>query len=249
MHNYLRQDFRRFLYTLSIIPQGKGDLLEIGANPYFTSMLINKFSDYKLFCTNFFGDDQPQKSMQYKVDDKGERLAYEYVSYNVERDSLPFGADTFDVVLCCEVIEHLTNDPIKALLNFKTMLKDDGYLILTTPNVARLENVNKMIAGLNIYDPYSGYGPYGRHNREYNKDELYKLFSRLGFDIEQIFSSDVNDNQKRFIGNNSNILNLVDYRKYDLGQYIFIRAKNKGPANAKKPMWLYRSYPAEEMTK
>ncbi len=35
MNNYLGESFRRFLYTLSIIPKGKGKLLEIGANPYF----------------------------------------------------------------------------------------------------------------------------------------------------------------------------------------------------------------------
>ncbi len=35
--------------------------------------------------------------------------------------------------------------------------------------VSRLENVCRMIAGVNIYDPYSGYRPYGRHNRENNK--------------------------------------------------------------------------------
>ena len=71
MHNYLRQDFRRFLYTLSIIPPGEGKLLEIGANPYFTSMLVQKFCEYQLFFTNFFGDDQPDQSVQYKVNGKG----------------------------------------------------------------------------------------------------------------------------------------------------------------------------------
>jgi SAM-dependent methyltransferase len=248
MHNYLRQDFRRFLYTLGIIPQGEGALLEIGANPYFTSMLIKKFSRYRLYCTNFFGDDPPKKSVQFKVNGKGEKLAFEYVSYNVESDELPFAADSFDVILCCEIIEHLTNDPIKALLNFKTMLKNGGYLILTTPNVARLENVYNMIAGLNIYDPYSGYGPYGRHNREYNKHELYLLLSSLGFEIEIIFTTDVNDLQRKTILAHVDILELVKHRKFDLGQYIFIRAKNTGPANVKKPKWLYRSYPAEEMS-
>ena len=178
---------------------------------------------------------------------KGEKIAFEYVNYNVETDDLPFAADTFDVVLCCEVIEHLTNDPMKALLNFKTMLKDNGYLILSTPNVARLENVAKLIAGINIYDPYSGYGPYGRHNREYNKDELYRLLSLLGFKIEIIFSSDVNNNQLKTVGPKAEILKLVEHRKNDLGQYIFLRAKNTGPANTKKPGWLYRSYPADEM--
>jgi hypothetical protein len=106
-----------------------------------------------------------------------------------------------------------------------------------------------MIAGLNIYDPYSGYGPYGRHNREYNKDELYRLLSALGFKIDLLFASDVNDNQQRTILPKAEILKLVQHRKEDLGQYIFVRARNSGKAVNKKPVWLYRSYPDEEMTK
>src|SRR3989440_9270321 len=56
-----------------------------------------------------------------------------------------------------------------------------------------LENVCRLIAGENIYDPYSGYGPYGRHNREYNRDELAKLLVFAGFEIEVLFSADVHE--------------------------------------------------------
>ena len=91
-------------------------------------------------------------------------------------------------------LEHLTNDPMQALLRIKKSLKEDGFLILTTPNVNRLENIARMIAGANIYDPYSGYGAYGRHNREYNKHELCLLLTHLGFEIETVFSSDVSQN-------------------------------------------------------
>ena len=247
MHTYLEQDFRRFLYTLSLIPKGEGNLLEIGANPYFTSLLIKKFTSYKLYCTNFFQYDQPVDSKQTLVDRHGKKTTFKFVSYNAERDDLPFEAGTFDVILCCEIIEHMTKDPVKALTSLKTLLKKDGYLILTTPNVSRLENVTRMIAGINVYDPYSGFGIYGRHNREFNKHELYMLLSQLGFDIEEIFASDVNENEIGKEMSDGKMLYLIDHRKYDLGQYIFIRAKNTGPANPKKPSWLYRSYPEDEM--
>jgi hypothetical protein len=59
--------------------------------------------------------------------------------------------------------------------------------------VSRLENVAKMIAGANIYDPYSGCRPYGRHNREYNKHELYLLLNYLGFTIDAMFTADVHE--------------------------------------------------------
>jgi len=247
LDNYLREDFKRFLYTLSIIPEGNGRLLEIGSNPYFMSMLIREFTNYQLYCSNFFGSEHPKRLVQYKVNHKRKKIQFEYYNFNIESDNIPFENNYFDVILFCEVIEHLTNDHVKALLNIKDVLKGNGYLILSTSNVARLENVAKMIAGVNIYDPYSGYGPYGRHNREYNKHELCQLLSQLGFDIEIIFTSDVHDNRSNDFYSVSKFIDLIQYRRLDLGQYIFGRAKNSRNANTRKPEWLYRSYPAEEM--
>jgi SAM-dependent methyltransferase len=247
MHTYLKQDFRRFLYTLGLIPKGEGNLLEIGANPYFTSLLIKKFTNYNLYCTNFFDEDESTAPEQTKINKDGEKITFKYVNYNAETDDLPFDAGTFDVILCCEIIEHMTNDPVTALISLKSLLKEGGRLILTTPNVSRLENVARMITGVNIYDPYSGYGPYGRHNREYNKHELHLLLTQLGFEIEEMFASDVNENEVGKAMSDGKMLYMTNHRKYDLGQYIFIRAKNLGPANPKKPSWLYRSYPKDEM--
>ena len=95
-----------------------------------------------------------------------------------------------ELIFQLNTIEHLEN-PWHFLREVSRVLKDGGKLILTTPNVNRLENVSKMLAGANIYDPFSGYGPYGRHNREYNKHELFLLLSHVGFEIEIMFSSDV----------------------------------------------------------
>ena len=46
-------------------------------------------------------------------------------------------------------------------LPFGRVLKPLGAMILTNPNVVRLENVAKLMSGANVYDAYSGYGPYG----------------------------------------------------------------------------------------
>lgn len=46
---------------------------------------------------------------------------------------LPFKSNSFDLVLCTEVIEHV-NKQNKVLDELFRVLKKDGYLILTTPN-------------------------------------------------------------------------------------------------------------------
>ena len=103
----------------------------------------------------------------------------------------PFESDSFDVVLFCEVIEHLLMDPVVALREIKRVLRPGGSLVVSTPNVARLENMARLAAGANLYDPYSGYGPYGRHNREYTRHELVKLLEFVGFQPDIHFTADV----------------------------------------------------------
>jgi len=244
--NYLAQDFLRFVHTLNLAPDGKGKLLEIGSNPYFTSMLIKKFTAHDLACTNYFGGDLTPASQQMRNLKTGETLKFDYLNHNIEDSDLPF-AEKFDAILFCEVLEHMTMDPLLVLTRIKKALKPDGHLILSTPNVNRLENVARMLAGANIYDPYSGYGPYGRHNREYNRHELVQLLTHAGFDVEVIFSADVHDNTANHYFSLLKIVPLVLFRRNDLGQYLFLRAKNAKPAGTRKPGWLYRSYPPDQL--
>lgn len=247
LHNYLSQDFKRFIYTLSLLinPHLKLKVFEIGSNPYYMTLLMHKYTNYSVDCSNYFGEQNTIKS-QTLVDRNGEKLDIPFKNINIETADVSEYKDKYDMVLCCEVIEHMVESPMKAIKNIKSMLKKDGYLILSTPNVNRLENVARMIQGSNIYDPFSGYGIYGRHNREYNKHELAQILQHMGFEIEVMFSSNVHE-EYAFNYVNRDVLeqaiSCIPNRKYDLGQYIFLRAKNVAPIKEDKKLeWLYRSY-------
>jgi len=54
---------------------------------------------------------------------------------NVEELELPFPNGSFDVVLCGDLIEHL-RDPRRFLDRVRPLLRGNGRLVLTTPNVA-----------------------------------------------------------------------------------------------------------------
>jgi SAM-dependent methyltransferase len=163
----------------------------------------------------------------------------------VERDRFPFGDDAFDAVLLCEVIEHLLMDPLAALREINRVLRPDGRLVITTPNVNRLENVMNMIAGANIYDPYSGYGPYGRHNREFNRHELTRLLEFAGFDVESSFTADAHPSSAHLDPRYADVLPLIGFRKHDLGHYLFFCARSTRKPRDGLPAFLYRSSPPD----
>jgi len=252
MSNYCAGDFRRFVYTYGLVANAKGRGLELGANPYFTTMLLREFTALDLTLANYFGPDVRDPIVQevsYRDFRTGEprSVTVESRHFNIEEDPFPFPDGTFDVVLFCEIIEHLLMDPVAVLRQIKRVLRPGGVLVLTTPNVSRLENVAKMIAGVNPNDQYSGYGPYGRHNREYNKHDLFLLLRYLGFEIGSMFTADVSPNHCNEYVGVGQLERLLRFRAPDLGQYIFVRASSEHPAGQKRPAFLYRSRPPEDL--
>jgi SAM-dependent methyltransferase len=197
---YGSHDFRRFVYNLGLVNGLDGKCLELGANPYFTTMLLDRFTVLDLSLANYFGP-QPAglhtQEVHFTDAANGAKSTrtFSYQHFNVEKDASPYADGEFDVVIFAEIIEHPLNDPCKVLREIKRVLKPGGNMIVTTPNVARLENVARLISGENICDPYSGYGPYGRHNREYTRRELVTLLQFVGFDVKEHFTADVHGNR------------------------------------------------------
>lgn len=245
LQSYVEADFKRFVYTLGLVPEKSGqNVLELGANPYFTTTLLKKFRDANLFLANFFDASEPEGSQKVTINETGELIEYGYKQFNIEKDSFPYEDDFFDVVLFCEIIEHLLSDPVHALTEIRRVLKPTGVLALTTPNVARLDNVRKVVAGENFYDPYSGYGPYGRHNREYTQQELFDLLSANGFSVRTMFTADVHPGHTSSSVSLNALAPLVKHRSTDLGQYIFCQSGVNHESKLLDPVrpdWLYRS--------
>jgi SAM-dependent methyltransferase len=263
LRTYCREDFWRFVRTYNLVRELDGKCLELGANPYFITMLLREFTNLDLTLANYFDSARPRRhffrpfgnpramrqaiSFRDRQSDEESEITLVSSLFDIESERFPFANEEFDVVLCCEIIEHLTSDPLAALREIKRVLRTGGVFVLTTPNVNRLENVVKMITGVNIYDPYSGYGPLGRHNREYNKHELYVLLTYLGFELDCLESADVHENPSLETIDWNELTPLVKDREHDLGQYLFVRAYNTHPAGTKRPDFLFRSYPDGEV--
>jgi SAM-dependent methyltransferase len=100
------------------------------------------------------------------------------------KDELPYEANTFDIVLHCEVLEHLPVPPYKTLLKIKKVMKNNGMLIISTPNIAAIAKRIKGILGMSPLDLFGDTGGETfTHVREYTLKELKWHLEKSGFKI------------------------------------------------------------------
>jgi SAM-dependent methyltransferase len=236
---YLTRALLRFLITLEMIPpvtKGGGRLLEIGANPYYLTLLMKRFTGYELALSNYFGEiELPEgRGVQVVTSERyGERHEFRYEHFNGEADTFPYPDSTFDVVLHCEILEHLIMDPTHFLCECHRVLRPGGHLLLTTPNVLAIQNLWRLGIGQNINDLYSGYGVYGRHNREYTPSEVVDLLRACGFTVTQLRLEDITLY--------SGLKRLLKAIRQHWRDNIFVLAQADGHPMHGYPAWLYRS--------
>jgi SAM-dependent methyltransferase len=195
---YATFHLERFAKTLEHLPRlpGQVRVLELGASPYFMTFLIKRFFGYEITPANFFLDYGEEVSAEIESEMTvssaryGERHTFQFTQFNLEFDPFPHGDAEFDLVLCCEILEHLAMDPSHMLREIHRVLKPGGQLVLTTPNVGSIENIRNLMRGYNIYHAYSGFGIYGRHSREYTRNELHQVLSAHRFE-PHVFVDDV----------------------------------------------------------
>jgi predicted SAM-dependent methyltransferase len=115
--------------------------------------------------------------------------------FDAERHEFPYPDGHADLVLCCEVIEHMVQDPMHVLFESYRILTDGGRLLVTTPNVASFTSVACALHGWRNPQVYSAYPSPGNagppHVREYTVRELADAVQAAGFAIEALFTERV----------------------------------------------------------
>ena len=120
------------------------------------------------------------------------------IDYGVDlRKRLPYDDASFDVVLLVEVIEHLS-DHQAALGELSRILKPGGVLILTTPNIMRLNSrLHFLLSG--YHKTKRRFIPFDTpldqshrfHNYPIDLPILYYLCKQNGLELEQMGHSKV----------------------------------------------------------
>jgi len=173
---------KKYLKTVDTV-----SILDIGCNSgTFTKQIYNVFPKSKIF-----GIDVSKKAIAYA------KQKYTSINFQVAKaEELPFKSNTFDLVTCFEVLEHV-DEPKRIIKEIKRVLTKNGNIILIVPT----ENLLfKMIWGL-----WTKFGP-GRvwkhtHVQKFTKKKLDNLLKKSG-------------------------CNIVKRKTFLLGMLLIIHAKN-----------------------
>ena len=174
-------------------PKERGKALELGSPPFHITLLLQRFRNYDLSLTGFAADGRPEIRQALESPEYGERYEFACTCFDAERDRFPYDDNTFDLVTWCEVIEHLTENPVHTLAEIHRVLKPGGALVISTPNASRSDSIVNFLVGGNIYDPYHLGAPLkgSRHSREWTFAELSDLLQGCGYAIDRAADIDI----------------------------------------------------------
>jgi len=195
-----------------------GQILEVGATPCCLTFVLQRLGF-------------PTKGLDIKPDDYLDfiqRHQLDVATCDVERERFPFPDEHFSLVLCNEVLEHLRYDPIRVMYEIGRVLRPDGFLILTTPNLFSLKNLWFLARGRGLATtPYKAFKQfhdqgYTGHVREYSLHELRDFVQNCGLQVVNSFH--MNHDPSR--GNlTSPLVNLTRRLLPGIQPYIAVVAK------------------------
>lgn len=99
---------------------------------------------------------------------------------DLNKQKLPFSRGQFDLIVASEVIEHLQN-PLLALKELNRVLKNNGGLIITTPNFLYWGNRIKFLKGKFAYEKIGMFDE--GHVHFYTYDSLKNDLKKSNFKI------------------------------------------------------------------
>lgn len=94
--------------------------------------------------------------------------------------NIPYENNYFDVILFADLLEHL-KDPFSTIAKFNDYLKDDGYIIVSVPNIANWTIRIKLIFGNFEYEKDGILDE--THYRFFTEKSIKQLVEDAGFNI------------------------------------------------------------------
>jgi 2-polyprenyl-3-methyl-5-hydroxy-6-metoxy-1,4-benzoquinol methylase len=242
--DYIHQHIVRFRTLFKSIPPAKANaaLLDIGGRGNLMPPYFNRLG-YKFvaIANKWLSRDLDTDRIAQFIPRENFRCDY----FDAESDPFPYVDDSFETVVCSEVIEHLKYDPAHMLEEANRVLKIGGKLVLTTPNITSATALYRLLSGVHpqTWSVYTGKDA-DRHNREYAPREIVRLLEACGFGdvVIDTFSLEPTPMRIRLITAWASFPWLVCGQLgsfKDRGEFILAVGTKNGVTRDRYPRWLY----------
>ncbi len=231
--------------TLEITPKGgeSDSVLEMGTYMQITPALKNMLG-YNEVRGCYLG---PLGEVHDKTVNSttGELFSCFVDLFNAERDYYPYEDGRFAAVVCCELLEHLAEDPMHMAAEINRILRLGGCFVLSTPNICALRSVSAILQGYHpgLYSQYTtlkgGNATEPRHAREYTPDEVHNLLEAAGFIVDQMETGPYGFETSEDHGAVLELLHQAGFSTHLRGACIHAVGRKIGPVKQRYPDWLY----------
>jgi 2-polyprenyl-3-methyl-5-hydroxy-6-metoxy-1,4-benzoquinol methylase len=197
---------------IELIPEGAKRILDVGCGVGKTGQILREKGFEEIFGVEI----NPNAAQNAKPFYKGVIIG------DVEKDVLPFTRGFFDCILYGDVLEHLI-DPWKILRSHREMLKDDGTIICSIPNIRYYKVLRPLV--LNGRWEYVDLGTMDRtHLRFFTLKTIEDMFRETGFEIKKVIKKKRCSKTMKMI-NRLFLDRLVDFL---VVQYRIVGTKTRG---------------------
>ncbi len=171
--DYFQQAFPR-TDLIELIPDHARRILDVGCGVGKTGQILREKGFEEIFGVE----------INIKAGQQAKSFYQEVVIGDIEKDVLPFSRGFFDCILYGDVLEHLV-DPWKVLRNHREILKDDGIIICSIPNIRYYKVLKPLI--LDGRWEYVDLGILDRtHLRFFTLKTIEDMFRETGYEIKKL---------------------------------------------------------------
>lgn len=238
---YVETHRGRLEKTLSLIPPGGPEdwILEMGAYMQMTPALQSRLG-YGVVRGSYLGETGKREICSVDLPDGG-KFECQIDHFDAEKDFYPYPSAHFWTVLCCELLEHLTLDPMHMMEQIHRIVRPGGHIVLTTPNITSLRAARALLQGYHpmMFSSYIKNGSEPRHSREYTPNEIRQLLENSGFEVLRLETGPFHDDLAPEHGWVEHVLDRYMLPREHRGDGIFAVGRKIGPVRERYPGWLY----------
>lgn len=236
--SYLPQHSEHFFTAYNIIKDyhsksARKVIVDLGSKDCLFAPAINSIFSSKEIHTIDYGRREPE-DIELKSSTETIHVKKHYL--NAENEPLPFEDKSVDIVIFLEILEHFLYDPMHVLLEINRVLKNTGFLLVSTPNLNSASSFRRVITGgnPNVFTPYKEPdNVYERHNREYTISEVKTLTTKAGFSVEKVITHPVSVSKKiKLLLTVLNTVGLSKLKKNELGDLMYLVCKKEQHLNS-----------------